>query len=735
MITRREFLRATGAAAGLTIAFELSTDASASPSAVFEPNAFLKIGADGKATLYAIRLEMGQGVRTLLPAMLAEELDIDWKDVTVASADGRRFRGVELHTSGSSSSRDTFTLLRKAGAAAREMLVRAAADTWGVDPSSCTSDHGKVIHGDSRRSLAYGKLVAKAASLPVPENPHLKEPPEYKTLGKPIKRSNGKEIVTGAVRYGMDVRLPGMLFASVSRAPTLGARLKGFDAKAALAIPGVVRVLSVKSGIHPGVAVVAKDTWTALKARAALTIEWEKGPAEDFDSDRFLEALPKALGTRQFKVRHEGDDARERVAKAEQRFEASYVFPFQAHAPLEPMNCTAYVKKDSVEVWAPTQTDVRSIEQAAKVAAVPKDRVELHCLLMGGGFGRRLFADYVAEAVELSRALNRPVQLVHSREDDMRHGYFQPATAERFSAALDAHGRITALVHDTTNSLLTIYPIHEGHDIWRDPPNRDAPSYEADQTPWGAYDTPYAFPSLRVDCTDVTTPVPTGPWRAVEYPSTVFGRESFLDELAHRANIDPFTYRLELLPPGVKEVGPYKIDRTRLRKVLETARERSGWQQPIAAENGWRRGRGVAANVYHAQSYIAQIAEVSVAEDASSLRVDRILTVVDCGRALNPLGVEGQTESGIAWGLSATLLGKMDFKHGAAVQSSYRDFGVLRIDQMPRIETVLLDSGASPGGYGEHPVPLVAPAVANAVFAACGRRIRKLPITPEALRG
>jgi isoquinoline 1-oxidoreductase beta subunit len=369
------------------------------------------------------------------------------------------------------------------------------------------------------------------------------------------------------------------------------------------------------------------------------------------------------------------------------------------------------------------------------VSGLAEDRITLHPMLVGGGFGRRLFADFVAEAVQLSKETGQPVQLLWTRQDETRHGYFQPATIERFEAGLDQGGRLTGLVHQSSSSDLTIYDFHDGRNIWTSGPKEPKAddSFANDGSPWGAFDTPYEFPALRVDCVDVTTPVPTGPWRAVEYPSTVFGRESFLDELAHATGKDPIDFRLELLPADVQTVGEYRIDRGRLAEALRVVRERSEWSAPLGhtATHWW--GRGVAANVFHAGSYLAMVAEVSVARDFSDLRVHRIVTAVDCGLALNPLGVTGQTESGITWGLTATLLGKMDFREGAPVQSSYRDFRVMTIERMPKVETFILPSAAAPDGFGEHPVPTVAPAVANAVFAACGRRIRDLPITPAKL--
>jgi isoquinoline 1-oxidoreductase subunit beta len=737
-VTRRTFLRVGAATTGFVMTFRLPDLRAGQPATeAFEPNAYLRIAGDGTVTLWVSRLEMGQGVRTVLPMILAEELEADWSRVRIEQASpGPRFKGIELHTSGSSSSSGAYQRLRTAGATAREMLIAAAAAAWNVDPSSCRAQRGEVVHTPTARRRSYGSLAAAASRMPVPAAPALKSPSAFTVLGTPVKRVDGPAIVSGRAQYGMDVRVAGMLFASIERAPTLGGTLVRFDAAAALGVPGVRHVVPVTSGIHPGVAVVADDNWAALRGREALTMTWSPGGQTAFDSDRFLAELPSAFARATFKVRHEGD-AVAALASADSSYEATYVFPFQAHAPMETMNCTAHVKPGSAEVWAPTQTDVRTLAQIRRITGFEDEAITLHCIMMGGGFGRRLFADYVAEAVEVSKAIARPVQVTWTREDDMRCGYYQPATTNRFTAGLNKSGMPIALVHKTTSSDLTIYDIHGGRNIWTSPAKapRAADAYAADQSPWGAYDNPYEFPNLRVDCADVTSPVPVGPWRAVEYPSTVFGRESFLDELAHRAGIDPIAYRLDLLPRDVKVVGPYRIDRARLARALEEARRRSGWNTPLAPEPGRRRGRGVAANVYHAGSYIAMVADVSLADDLSDLQVRRLTTIVDCGIALNPLGVLGQTESGITWGLSATLLGKMNFKAGAAVQGNFSDFEVVRIDRMPELDTVILDSGAPPGGFGEHPVPLVAPAVANAVFAAVGTRVRSLPLTAAALRG
>jgi isoquinoline 1-oxidoreductase beta subunit len=738
-LTRREFLRRTAAAgSGLVLASfipEFARGAEAESARDFAPNAFLRVAPDGTVTITVVRHEMGQGVRTLLPMIVADELEADWSRVRIEQAvTDPRFKAIRLHTSGSGSSRGVFAVLRRSGAAAREMLVGAAAERWNVAPETCRAEAGRVIHAASGRSAAYGELAAAAAQRPVPDAPRLKSPEEFRFIGKPMKRIDGPDIVTGRARYGLDVRVPNMVYASIERGPHLGAKLLRFEAAAARGMPGVIDVVPVLSGIQQGVAVVATSTWAALRARPALAIEWDPGPHREFDSDRFEADLDGWLDRATFKVRHEGD-AGAALAGAARRHEATYTFPFQAHAPLETMNCTADVRADSAEFWAPTQTQGRSMEQAIKVTGLPEEKIKVHAIMMGGAFGRRLFADYVAEAGEISKAIARPVQVVWTREDDMRHGYFQPCTAERLTGGIDAEGRLVALAHRSTTSGLSIYDIHGGNHLYSGVPKEPmaADHYESDGNPWGSFDNPYDIPNLRADAVQVPSPVPYGPWRAVGYPSTVWGRESFLDEMAHLAGADPLRFRLQLLEGGVAQVGPFPIDRARLRHVHELAAERAGWGTAFA-DGGRLRGRGIAASVYHAGSYIAQVAEVSVARDFGDIRVERIVSAVDCGLVLHPEGLAGQTESGIAWGLSYTLRGRVDFKGGLAVPRGYADFPVIRMNEMPALETHIVPGGLAPGGYGEHPVPMVAPAIANAIYAATGIRVRKLPITPERLR-
>jgi isoquinoline 1-oxidoreductase beta subunit len=723
--TRRTFIKTTAlAATGLVIGVELSEGLAGETASVFEPNAYISVTPDNVVRFWMTRSEMGQGVRTALTMMLAEELEINWSSIRLEQAvTGARFKGIRLRTSGSGSTVGTYNSLRTAGAAAREMLISAAAEKWHVQPSMCRAEKGAVVNIATGRQFTYGQLATAASLQNVPAKPSLKSPKDFRVIGKPTRRVDGKAIVTGQAVYGLDARVPDMLFAVMERCPCIGGKVASFDASKALAMQGVRHVVPITSGIATGVAVAADNTWAAMQGREALRVEWDLGPHQNFDSDQFLQEEIEASRSKDgYYVRDDGDAAKA-LSTAARTLDAVYISPFQAHAPLETMNCLADVRKDSCEIWAPTQCPDEARNEAAKILGLPPESVIVHVTLIGGGFGRRLFADYVYEAVELSRAIAKPVQLMWTRTDDMRCGYFHPCGVERVAGGLDTEGKPIAWRQTSVDSNLSMYPLPTEAE------RKNPRLYFDDEMPWGSFDNPYNFPHLKADYVPVNSPVPTGPWRAVFYPSRVFARESFLDEMAYAGRQDPVEFRLRLLQPGdILRVGNQKIDRGRLIRVLQVAAEQSRWKSPLRGSNDRLWGRGIACNVYDEGCYIAQVAEVSVGRKTRDVRVHRIVCAADCGLVVNPLGLEGQVESGIIWGLSATISEKIDFKNGSAVQSNFTDFKVIGTNEAPAIETHIVASDHPPGGFGETAVPPVAPAVANAIFAATGVRIRRLPV-------
>jgi isoquinoline 1-oxidoreductase beta subunit len=724
-LTRRAFIKTSAlAATGLVIGVEFSVGVAAETAAVFEPNAYISITPDDVVRLWITRSEMGQGVRTTLSMMLAEELEVNWPSVHLEQAiTGMRFKGIRLRTSGSGSTVGTYNSMRTAGATAREMLIAAAAEKWHVQPSACRAEKGAVVNKATGRKLSYGQLAAAASRQKVPANPSLKSPKDFRVIGKPTRRVDSKAIVTGQAVYGLDARVPDMLFAVMERCPCIGGKVASFDASKALAVAGVRHLVPITSGIATGVAVAADHTWAAMKGREALKVEWDLGPNQNFDSDQFLqEEIEASRSTDGYYVRDDGDAAKA-LGAAAMILDAVYITPFQAHAPVETMNCLADVRKASCEIWAPTQCPDEARNEAAKMLGFPPESVRVHVTLIGGGFGRRLFADYVYEAVELSRAIAKPVQLMWTRTEDMQCGYFHPCGVERVAGGLDTEGKPIAWRQTSVGSNLSMYPLPT------EAQRKNPRFYFDDEMPWGSFDNPYNFPHLKADYFPVNSPIPTGPWRAVFYPSRVFARESFLDEMAHAARQDPIEFRLRLLQPGdILRVGNQKIDRGRLIRVLQVVAEQSNWKNPLRGTKDRLWGRGIACNVYDEDCYIAQVAEVSVGRETHDVRVHRIVCSVDCGLVVNPLGLEGQVESGIIWGLSATISGKIDFKKGSAVQSNFTDFEVIRTKEAPAIETHIVASDHPPGGFGETAVPPVAPAVTNAIFAATGVRIRRLPV-------
>jgi isoquinoline 1-oxidoreductase subunit beta len=721
-ISRRDFVRwgSLGGAAlvlGVSPSGEIIAPRRKGRAADLAPNQWITIDAAGAVTIVAARSEMGQGVRTALPMIAAEELGADWHRVVVRQArPGVDFP--DTNTSGSSSIPDMWHELRRAAAAAREMLISAAAAEWRVDRATCVVDGHAVIHPPTQRHLGFGSLAAAAAALPVPGDPPLKPSSAYRLLGTRVPRVDAPAIVTGRAIYGLDAKPPGTAVGVVARPPQHGAKVARWNAEAARRVPGVIDVMQISTGV----AVLADRTWAAIRGRDALQMEWTE-QANVLPSEKdYREALEAALG-RGRTARREGGDVDAALASADRRMEGTYSMPFQAHAAIEPLNCYADVREDRCEIRVGTQSPSAALERVAEVLGIPRERITIDVALLGGGFGRRIERDYIVEAVEVSRAARRPVQVVWTREDDMRHDRYNPAQANRIIAGLDASGMPVAWRHQTADYHLTMFGDYD--------PSFD-PASSGD--PWGGFDTPYAFPALDVTLALLESPVPTGAWRAVSYPAAVFARECFLDEVAHATGRDPAALRLALIPsPGMfRGSSGQRPNGDRLRRVLTLAAERAGWGAPLpATRDGRRLGRGIACNEYHRGAMVAQVADVSVGA-AGDLRVERIVCAVDCGRVINLAGVEGQVESGIAWALSA-LDTEIGFDRGRTRQSNFSDYPVLRHTEMPAVEVHVVSNDFGPFGVGEPPVPPVIPAVMNAVFAATGRRIRHLPLRPRDL--
>jgi len=698
MRTRRDFIRLTLAGGA---AFVIGAGAGRSDARVpWKPNAWIRIDGDGVVVIIG-KQEMGQGVRTSLAMIVAEELDLDWAKIRVEQAStGPGY--TSLNTGGSGSIYRSWRTLRPAAATAREMLLRAAAKEWKVARTSLRTENGAVVHQPSGRTRSYASLASVAATLEIPKDVPLKSPADFRIVGRRAKRLDGPAIVTGAAKYGLDARVPGMSFATLVRCPVAGGTLRSFDAGDAKKVRGVRDAIALENAV----AIVADNSWAALKAQTLVRAQWNDGPNAAFDSDRYIDTLLSA--SNEDHVTRRDGDVPAAMAVAAKTLEAKYVYPFYAHAPVEPMNAVARVRDGRCEIWAPTQAPNRVQEVAAQRLGIAKEQVTVHPTLIGGGFGRRLAADYALEAVDVSKAIGgAPVQVLWSRTDDMQFGHLQHATVESLRAAVDARGNLVAWSHaKVSNPIMTVFP----------PPATDDPeTYLAS----GSIDIPYAIPNVAVSYVYVPSPVRYGPWRSVESPASVFGRECFLDEIAHAAGRDPLQMRLDLLQgPAKVKVGGRDIDRARLRRVLETVRDRSGW--------GKRLGQGVACNIYDGDTYVAHVAEVTV--KGGRWRVERVVSAVDCGPVINPTGVEQQMEGGIVWALTQ-LMTEITIRDGRVEQRSYADFAVPRLRDTPRIEVHIVPTeGPQPCGMGEPPVPPLAPAVLNAMFSATGKRIRRLPV-------
>lgn len=714
-MSRREFLRTTALlGGGLILGFSLpggrfSEATAKAPGDLFALNAFLRIGTDDTVTVIVNKSEMGQGVYTSLPMLIAEELEADWPKIHVEAAPvdpayNHTQWGSVQGTGGSTSVASEWVRFRKAGAAAREMLVTAAAQTWKVDKASCRAVSGKVIH-TSGKSMTYGQLAERAAALPVPKKIRLKNPSEYKFIGKPAKRLDTPEKVDGKAVFGIDVTVPGMLTSVIARPPLFGATVKTLNAEKAKAVPGVTDVVRIDAGV----AVVAKDFWSATRGGEALDIVWDEGPLAGFSTDKQRQMYadmakkPGAVAARR------GNPAAA-FAQAAKKIEAEYEVPYLAHATMEPLNCVVDLRADGCEIWTGTQFQTVDRDSAAKVLGLEKEHVKIHTTFLGGGFGRRAnpYSDFVTQAAQVAKAVKKPVKVTWTREDDMRGGYYRPMWYDRIRAGLDGKGTLIAWQHTIVGQSIIAGTVFEA---MLAKGGIDETSVE------GAADTPYEIPNFLVDLHSPKLAIPVLWWRSVGHSHTAFVVETFMDELARAAGKDAYDFRLRLLRKHPRHLG-----------VLKLAAEKSGWGKPLP--NGV--GRGIAVHKSFG-TFIAQVAEVSVTPEGG-VRVNRVVCAVDCGRVVNPDAVAAQMESAVAFGLSAALHGAITFKDGRVEQSNFHDYPVLRMNEMPSVETYLVPRAKAPSGIGEPGVPPIAPAVVNAIYAVTGKVIRRLPIRPEELK-
>lgn len=728
-LDRRAFLKvAATATGGMLVMFQADPVEAAGPP--FRPNGYVRIDPDGAVTVWAKNPDMGQGIKTSLAMMIAEELDADWSRVRVEQADLNRAWYGGQGAGGSDGTPSDGPLGQKAGAVARAMLVAAAAAQWGVEASACETARGAVHHPSSKRTLTYGHLAAAASALEVPKDVPLKDPARYTIIGRRMRGVDTPKIVTGRPLYGLDAHVPGMLYAVIEKCPVHGGRPARVDATAALAVAGVKRVITIAGAenpthLKPGVAVLAASTWAAMKGREALRVTWDDGAGRD-ESSASLAAQFRSLAQSPGKVLADRGDVESALAAARTKVDAVYEAPFLAHATLEPQNCLAHYREQRCEIWGPLQMPTSGAEVVAGVLGIPKENVSIHMTRIGGGFGRRLMSDYAAEAAILSKEAGAPVQVVWTREDDMRHDYYRPAGYHSVRAGLDDAGALVAWHH---RLLTTSRDTYRGG---RMPEDTETYGLLAPVNPDPKRQFEYDFqptliPNCRVEYAGAKTSVPTGAWRAPSHNFNAFVIETMIDELAHAGGVDPIALRLsyygERSDFPYEGVDPSPYDPGRLRGVLELAVERSGWRTPPPKG----RARGIAAH-FTFGSYAAEVAEVSV-DSSNRVRVHRVVAAVDVGIAVNPLNVEAQTQGGIIDGLSAAMFGEITIEAGRTRQGTFDDYRLLRNAEAPAIDVHIVPSREKPTGFGEIALPPVAPAVANAIFAATGRRVRRLPFT------
>ena len=705
---RREFLRFSVAASGglliglyLPGASKLAVAEEGSGNA-FMPNAFLRIGTDDRVTVIVNHSEMGQGVYTALPMLLAEELDADWNNVAYESAPvdpkyNHPVFGMQI-TGGSSSVWSGFEQYRNAGATARTMLIAAAAQQWNADPSTLRTESGVVLDGTNRK-LRYGQLAEAAAKIEPPIKVTLKDPKAFKLIGTPVKRLDTSEKINGKAIFGIDVKAPGMLTAVVARAPVFGAKLKDFDDSRARNMPGVRKIAAVPSGV----AVVADSFWQAKIARDAVRIDWDEGVMHDFSTTEMMQQFREQAKSPGTSVRRDGD-ADAALAKAAQKIEAVYEVPYLSHLMMEPLNCAIDLRADSCEIWTGTQFQTVDRAAAAKAAGLPNEKVQIHTTFLGGGFGRRATpqSDFVVEAVHVAKAAGAPVKVVWTREDDMQGGWYRPAFLHAIVGGVDASGSPVSWRSRLVGQSIMSGTMFES--MMMKGKEYDPASVE------GVDDLPYEISNLAVESHQAKVGVPVQWWRSVGHSHTGFATECFIDELAALGGKDPYQFRRALLTKHPRHLA-----------VLDLAAQKAGWGKPLPKG----RGRGIAVH-FAFGSYNAQVAEISVTD--GKVRVHRIVSAVDCGHYVNPGIISAQLEGGAIFAASAALYQELTFENGRLQQTNFHTFPVMRMNECPEIETYIVESDEKSGGIGEPGVPCTAPAIANAVFAATGKRIRKLPI-------
>ncbi len=695
-INRRTFLKVSAAGGALLVGGYVPGLREAEAAGVFEPNVWLKIGSDDSVTIMLSMLEMGQGVMTSMPMLVAEELDLDWTKVKTewAPADARygnpNFGGAQL-TAGSNSVRGMWKVLREAGATARAMLVTAAAQTWNVGENTCSTEKGEVLHKASSRRLRYGALAEKASTLPVPKTVSLKSPKEFRLAGQSLPRLDIPEKVDGKAIFGLDVKRPDMLVARVVRCPVFGGKVESFNADKAKAVAGVRNVVKISNGV----AVVADNYWAASKGAQALEVKWDEGPLANLSSAEITKKYASLAGQPGKVARNDGDAVA--ALKNTKSFERVFEVPFLAHATMEPMNCTADVRADRCDVWVPTQGQTASQQAAMAASGLPEKAVKIHTTYLGGGFGRRGEADFVTDAVETSKAVGKPVKVVWTREDDMQHDYYRPVTYTRMWGAVDASGKPVAFMQRIVQQSLLkrLGPLP--------PDGVDRISVDGSAT------LPYDIPNIRVEYTETDPGIPYGFWRSVGASVQGYVVEAFIDELATTAGKDPYQFRRDLLSKHPRH-----------RAVLDLVAEKSGWGKPLPAG----RARGIAVMEAFG-SIVGQVAEVSVTNGA--VKMHKVWCAVDCGWVINPDTVKAQMEGGTLYGLTAALKGEITIQNGRVVQRHFNDYQMIRHNEAPEVEVHIVPSTETPGGIGEPSTALAAGALMNAISAATGKRVYRLP--------